>query len=154
MNEIAVGALMTRNVVTVEPETPFRTLVAVMTGHSVSAVPVVDGRGRPIGVVSEADLLAKQEFHGGRDELPRHDRAGRDRWFRAQGRNAAEVMTTPVRVVHADEPVSAAARLLAQTGIRRLFVTSWNGRLIGVVSRGDLLRVYLRDDHSVTREEK
>lgn len=152
MNEIAVGSVMTRNVVTVAPETSFRELVAVMTEHGISAVPVVDGRGRPIGVVSEADILAKQEFHGGGDDLPHHDRAARDRWYRAQGRNAAEVMTTPVRSVYANEPVSSVARLLARTGIRRVFVTSWYGRLIGVVSRRDLLRVYLRDDDALRDE--
>ena len=154
VNEIAIGSLMTRNVVTVEPGTTFRELVTVMAKHGISAVPVVDGRGRPIGVVSEADVLAKQEFHGGKDELPHHDKAARERWYRAQGRNAAEVMTSPVRVVSAGEPVSAAARLLTKAGIRRLFVTDWYGRLIGVVSRGDLLRVYLRDDHSVVGKEQ
>ena len=143
MNEIAVGSLMTRDVVTVEPGAPFRELAAVMTRHGISAVPVVDGRGRPIGVVSEADLLAKQEFHGGRDEVPHGDKLARERWFRAQGRNAAEVMTTPVRVVSAGTGVSVAARLFATAGVRRLFVTDWYGRLIGVVSRRDLLRVYV-----------
>jgi CBS domain-containing protein len=149
VNEIAVGSVMTRDVVSVAPETSFRELVAIMTKHGISAVPVVDGRRRPIGVVSEADILAKQEFHGGKDDLPRHDRAARERWYRAQGRNAAEVMTTPVRVVYANEPVSAVARLLANVGVRRVFVTSWNGRLIGVVSRSDLLRVYLREDEEI-----
>lgn len=152
MNEIAVGSVMTRNVVTVAPETSFRELVAIMTEHAVSAVPVVDGRGRPVGVVSEADILAKQEFHGGMDDLPHHDRKARDRWYRAQGRNAAEVMTTPVRSVYANEPVSSVARLLAKAGVRRVFVTSWYGRLIGVVSRRDLLRIYLRDDDELRDE--
>jgi CBS domain-containing protein len=55
-------------------------------------------------------------------------------------------MTTPVRAVYADEPVSNAARILAKAGIRRLFVVEPGGRLVGVVSRRDLLRVYLRDD--------
>lgn len=117
-----------------------------MTEKAISALPVIDARGRPIGVVSEADVLAKQEFHAGGDELPHHDRAARGRWYRAQGRNAAEVMTTPVRAVHAGEPVSFAAGVLAKAGIRRLFVVDWYGRLVGVVARRDLLRVYLGDD--------
>jgi CBS domain-containing protein len=140
---------MTTHVVTAAPETPFRELVATLTGNGISALPVVDGAGRPIGVVSEADVLAKQEFHGGGDEQPHGDRAGRERWYRAQGQNAAEVMTTPVRAVHADEQVSFAAGLLAQTGVRRLFVVDRDGRLAGVVSRRDLLRVYLRDDEDL-----
>jgi CBS domain-containing protein len=149
VDEMTVASVMTTQVTTAVPETPFRELVAAMTDNAISALPVVDGAGRPIGVVSEADVLAKQEFHGGHDEQPHHDRAGRERWFRAQGRNAAEVMTTPVRAIRADEPVSAAARLLATTGVRRLFVTEQDGRLAGVVSRRDLLRVYLREDEEV-----
>lgn len=144
MEETTVASVMTSNVVTAGPDTPFRELVATMAEHEVGAVPVVDRYGWPIGVVSEADLLAKQEFHGGQDELPHGDRAGRERWYRAMARNAAEVMTTPVRAVHADEPVSFATRLLARTGVRRLFVIDRDGRLIGVVSRRDLLRVHLR----------
>jgi CBS domain-containing protein len=138
--------VMTTKVTTVVPDTPFRELVALMAENGVSAVPVVDTDGRAVGVVSEADLLAKQEFHGGQDELPHGDRAGRERWYRALARNAAEVMTTPVRAVHADEPVSSAARLLAKAGIRRLFVVDRDGRLVGVVSRRDLLHVYLETD--------
>ncbi|HYQ63978.1 CBS domain-containing protein [Actinophytocola sp.] len=149
MDRTTVGSVMTRNVVTAVPATPFRELVARMAEHGVSALPVVDPQGRPIGVVSEADVLAKQEFHGGQDELPHHDRTGRERWYRAQGRIAAEVMTTPVRAVHADEPVVGAAQLLAKAGIRRLFVIDGDGRLIGVVSRRDLLHVYLCDDEEL-----
>ncbi len=79
MAEMTVASVMTKDVVTAVPETPFRELVATMAEKSVSALPVVDKQGRPIGVVSEADVLAKQEFHGGGDEQPRHDRAARER---------------------------------------------------------------------------
>ncbi|MFI7680096.1 CBS domain-containing protein [Actinophytocola sp. NPDC049390] len=143
---MTVASVMTEDVVTATPGTPFRELVAAMTEKSISALPVVDEQGGPIGVVSEADLLAKQEFHGGSDGQPRHDRAARERWYRAQGGNAAEVMTTPVRAVHADEPVSSAARLLAKAGIRRVFVVDRYGKLVGVVARRDLLRAYLTED--------
>ncbi|MPZ78962.1 MAG: CBS domain-containing protein [Actinophytocola sp.] len=149
VDKMTVASVMTTNVVTALPDTPFRELVLAMADNEVSALPVIDGDGRPIGVVSEADLLAKQEFRGGQDELPHGDRAGRDRWYRALGHNAAEVMTTPVRAVHADEPVSDAARQLAKAGIRRLFVTDRDGRLIGVVSRRDLLGVYLCGDEEL-----
>jgi CBS domain-containing protein len=123
----------------------FRDLVETLTDKQISAVPVVDSAGQPVGVVSEADVLAKQEFHGGRDDIP-HDRASRERWYRALAHTAGEVMTTPVRTVHADEPLSVAARLLAEAKVRRLFVTDQDGRLVGVVSRRDLLRVYRHTD--------
>lgn len=143
MREPTVAAVMTTRVVAVTPDTTFRELATALTRERISAVPVIDPAGHPIGVVSEADVLAKQEFHGGHDEQPHgDDRAGRDRWFRAQARTAAELMTAPVHVVRADEPLSAAARLLAVAQVRRLFVTAPGGRLVGVVSRRDLLRIY------------
>lgn len=142
MREPTVAAVMTTRVVAVPPDTTFKDLATTLTRERISAVPVVDHAGRPIGVVSEADVLAKQEFHGGSDEKPHGDRAGRERWFRAQAQTAAELMTTPVRSVRADEPLSAAARILAVAQIRRLFVTDPGGKLVGVVSRRDLLRIY------------
>ena len=145
MREPDVASVMTTEVVTASTHTLFRDLVETLTDRRVSAVPVVDADGRPIGVVSEADVLAKQEFHGGGDDLP-HDRAGRDRWYRALAHTAGELMTTPVRAVHAHEPLSVAARLLNGAKVRRLFVTDDDGRLVGVVSRRDLLRVYRHSD--------
>ena len=88
------------------------------------AVPVVDRHGRPIGVVSRASLPPEQG------------------WYRAPERTAAELMATPVRAVHADEPVSFAARQLAKSRPRRLFVVDWDGRLVAVVARRDLLRMF------------
>lgn len=145
MREPNVASVMTTQVVTASPETLFRDLVETLTEKRIGAVPVVDSAGRPVGVVSEADVLAKQEFHGGRDDIP-HDRATRDRWYRALGHTAGEVMTAPVRTVRTDDPLSVAARALATAHVRRLFVTDRDGRLVGVVSRRDLLRVYRQSD--------
>lgn len=145
MREPNVASVMTTQVVTASPDTLFRDLVETLTEKRVSAVPVVDVDGHPIGVVSEADVLAKQEFHGGGDDIP-HDRAGRDRWYRSLAHTAGELMTTPVRLVHAHQPLSVAARLLSAAKVRRLFVTDGDGRLVGVVSRRDLLRVYRHSD--------
>ncbi|MFC4852011.1 HPP family protein [Actinophytocola glycyrrhizae] len=120
---MTVASVMTRCVVTVEPQMPVRELVVAMAESGLSALPVVDGRGMPLGVVSEADLVL-----------------GRARWLPAHGRTAAEVIGASVRAVHVEEPVSFVARVLAGTGMRRLFVTDWDGRLVGVVSRQDLRR--------------
>lgn len=127
--EMTVASVMTRRVVTVEPDMPIQELVATMIESGLSTIPVVDADGLPLGVVSEADLVL-----------------GRERWVRAHGRNAAETMSTPVRAVHTDEPVSFVAGVLAKTGMRRLFVTDWDGRLVGVVSRRDLRRLCMRED--------
>ena len=152
MRELTVAAVMTTRVITATPDTTFKELVAALRAEKVSALPVVDSAGHPIGVVSEADVLAKQEFHGGSDEKPHPGGEGRERWFRAQGRTAAELMTTPVRAVHADEPLTAAARVLSAAHVRRLFVTGPDGRLVGVVSRRDLLRVYDQTDDELREQ--
>jgi CBS domain-containing protein len=149
VREPDVASVMTTRVTTAKPNTPFKDLVHTMTEQGISAVPVVDDENRPIGVVSEADVLAKQEFHGGGDELPHGDRAGRGRWYRALAQTAAELMTTPVHTVPASKPVSVAARILAREKVRRLFVVDDGGRVAGVVSRRDLLRVYLRTDEEL-----
>jgi CBS domain-containing protein len=128
VGELAVASVMTTRVVTVGPETPFRELVARMTGARLRAVPVVDRRGQPVGVVSRAGLPPQLG------------------WYRTPESTAAELMTTPVRAIHADEPVSFAARQLAKSRLRRLYVVDWDGRLVGVVARRDLLRVFPRGD--------
>jgi CBS domain-containing protein len=121
VDEMTVASVMTKRVVTVVPEMSVPEVVVTMAESGLRALPVVDGDGLPLGVVSEADL-------------------GPGRWVPAQGRNAAEVMSSPVRAVHTDEPVSFVAGVLAKTGLRRLFVTDWDGRLVGVVSWRDLRR--------------
>lgn len=153
MRERNVASVMTAEVVTTSPETPFKDLVALMAEHGIGAVPVVDGIRRPLGVVSESDVLAKQEFRGGRrDLMPSHDRAGRQRWLRSLAATAGELMTTPVRTIDAKALVSTAARELAKARVRRLFVVDEHGRLTGVLSRRDLMRVYLRPDDDIRIE--
>lgn len=122
MDEMTVAKVMTTSVVTVGAKTPFPDVVATMTETGLSALPVVDGHGLPLGVVSEEDLLPGHE-------VPRQ-----------RGRTAGEVMGGPVRAVHAAEPVSFVVDVFARTGTRRLFVIDWDGRLVGVVSRRDLRR--------------
>jgi CBS-domain-containing membrane protein len=149
VREQNVASVMTTQVTTARPETPFRDVVTTMAEHGISAVPVVDDDHRPIGVVSEADALAKQEFHGGQDEQPHGDPAGRDRWYRSLARTAGELMTSPVLTIPADASVGTAALHLAGENVRRLFVVDAEGHLAGVVSRRDLLKVYLRTDEEV-----
>ncbi|MGW4213634.1 CBS domain-containing protein [Lentzea sp. NPDC004789] len=147
MREPTVSSLMTREVISADVETPFKDLVQLLEEHAISAVPVLDG-GFPVGVVSEADLLPKEEFRGGTAEAPGLF-AGRDakhRWEQAAGLTARDVMTSPVKSVAPDTSASAAARELAAAGVRRLFVMDRDGALVGVLSRRDLLKLYLRED--------
>lgn len=150
MWEPTVESVMTKEVVTARPDTPFKELVASLSEHRVSGLPVVDLKGKPAGVVSEADTLAKQEYQGGTARRPLFaGRKQRARWHKAAGLTAAELMTAPAVVIGENETVSAAARLLAKKNVRRLCVVDDAGLLIGVVSRHDVIGTFLRDDDAI-----
>jgi CBS domain-containing protein len=149
MWEPTVESVMTKQVVTARPTTTFKDLVALMSEHKVSGLPVVDIDGSPIGVVSEADTLVKQEHLVGSPARPWFGRSRRDRWRKATGRDARDLMTTPAVTIGVDETVTAAARLLAAKNIRRLCVVGADGVLVGIVSRRDVLGTFLRDDTAI-----
>ncbi|MET8763367.1 CBS domain-containing protein [Lentzea sp. NPDC004782] len=153
MRRLSVASLMTSEVITASPETPFKDLALLMEEHGISAVPVVEG-DYAVGVVSEADLLAKEEFRGGTRTRPAilSSRAAKRRWRRALGGTAREVMTTPVRTIRMDASASTAAIELAKAGVRRLFVVDVEGALVGVLSRRDLLKVFVKDDEALRAE--
>jgi CBS domain-containing protein len=149
MREPTVASVMTTKVITVAPETPFKDVVTLLTTNDISAVPVIGPHGTVIGVVSEADVLPKQEFHGGADPLPHGVARRRRRWYRSLGLCAAELMTTPVLTIGPDASITLAARRLAENRVRRLFVVDTDGRLVGVLSRRDLLGMFLRSDEDI-----
>ncbi|MEU6064475.1 CBS domain-containing protein [Streptomyces sp. NPDC047082] len=142
---------MTHTVVAVGRDAPFKDVVELMEQWKVSALPVLEGEGRVIGVVSEADLLPKEEF---RDSDP--DRfAQRQRLAdlaKAGALTAEELMSAPAVTVHADATLAEAARIMAQRKVKRLPVINDVGMLEGVVSRADLLKVFLRSDDELTEE--
>jgi CBS domain-containing protein len=149
MWEPTVESVMTRQVVTAKPETTFKELVALMSEHQVSGLPVVDRTGRPVGVVSEADTLVKQEHRAGTEVRPRFGRKRQARWRKATGRTAGDLMTAPAVTIGPDATVTAAARLLAEKNIRRLCVVDGDGALAGIVSRRDVIGTFLRDDTEI-----
>ncbi|MFD8815090.1 CBS domain-containing protein [Streptomyces sp. NPDC059627] len=128
-----VGDVMTRAPVAVGRDAPFKDVVALMDRWKVSTLPVLDGEGRVVGVVSEADLLFKDEL-------------------RAGGVTAGDLMNAPAVTVHADAALAEAARLMARRGVKRLPVVDGAGVLKGIVSRADLLKVFLRADEELTEE--
>lgn len=117
----------------------------------VSALPVLAGEGRVVGVVSEADLLPKEEF---RESDP--DRLEQLRQVddvrRAEAVTAGELMTSPALTVRADATLSQAARMMAHESVKRLPVVDGHGVLRGIVSRADLLKVFLRSDEDLAEE--
>ncbi|MGY5104498.1 CBS domain-containing protein [Streptomyces sp. 900105245] len=146
-----VGDVMTRAAVAVGRRALFKDIVERMHQWQVSALPVLEGDGRVIGVVSEADLLPKEEF---RDSDP--DRLTQLRRLpdlaKAGAACAEELMTAPAVTVHADAGLAEAARIMALRHVKRLPVVNAEGMLEGVVSRGDLLKVFLRPDNELADE--
>ncbi|WP_367325308.1 CBS domain-containing protein [Streptomyces sp. HUAS ZL42] len=146
-----VGDVMTRAVAAVGRRAAFKDIVRIMQDRKVSALPVVDAANRVVGVVSEADLLPKEEF---RDSDP--DRYTQLRRLsdlaKAGSVTAEELMTSPALTVQADATLAQAARTMARARVKRLPVVDEGGRLAGVVSRADLLKVFLRDDEEIAEE--
>ncbi|NUP43675.1 MAG: CBS domain-containing protein [Streptomyces sp.] len=146
-----VSDVMTRAVAAVGRAAAFKDIVRTMQDRKVSAVPVVDGGNRVVGIVSEADLLPKEEF---RDSDPdRHTQLRRlSDLAKAGSVTAGELMTSPALTVRANATLAQAAREMARARVKRLPVVDDSGRLEGIVSRADLLKVFLRDDEEIAEE--
>jgi CBS domain-containing protein len=148
-----VGDVMTRDVATVGEETSYRQIVDLLIRRGISAVPVVDSFQRVLGVVSEADLLHKVERSGHPDERRvfegRRRRSAREK---AGGLVARELMTAPAVTTSPRASLPAVARLMDREAVKRLPVLDDLGRLVGIVTRGDLLRVHLRTDAEIREE--
>ncbi|MGW0885483.1 CBS domain-containing protein [Streptomyces sp. NPDC002671] len=152
MHHRTVEELMTRDVVRARRDTPFKELVRLLAENDVTAVPVVDDLERPMGVVSEADLLRKgadQADPSGRVPVP-----DLEAWERAkaEGSRAEELMSAPAVCARPEWTVVEAARLMEAQHVKRLPVVDEADRLLGIVSRGDLLRVFLRRDDAIREE--
>jgi CBS domain-containing protein len=155
-----VGDVMTTPVVTVNLRTPYKRIAALLAQHQISAVPVLVLGRHVAGVVSEADLLSAQERRLREAQL---ESAGHFRRHASvkqhRGLTAGELMTSPAITTHPDAPLPAAARLMSSRHIKRLpvveagttFGGSVGGKLIGIVSRCDLLSVFLRPDEDIAR---
>ncbi|OLZ68901.1 hypothetical protein AV521_19070 [Streptomyces sp. IMTB 2501] len=146
-----VNDVMTHRVVALRPGAGFKDIVQVMHEWRVSALPVLDDAGHVVGVVSEADLLPEEEYGDGdigRNGQVRHPAEVR----KADAVTAAELMTAPALTVAPDATLAHAARLMARTRVKRLPVVGRDGLLRGVVSRSDLLKVFLRHDDDIAEE--
>ncbi|MGR6968600.1 CBS domain-containing protein [Streptomyces cynarae] len=142
---------MTHTVVAVGRDAPFKDIVKLMEQWKVSALPVLEGEGRVVGVVSEADLLPKEEFRDSDPDPYTQVRRLSD-LAKAEAVTAGELMTAPAVTVHADSTLAQAARIMALRKVKRLPVVNDEGLLEGVVSRADLLKVFLREDNDIADE--
>jgi CBS domain-containing protein len=148
-----VSDVMTRQVHVASPATPFKVLVHLIEDNRVSAIPIVNEQGTPVGVVSEADLLFKERRQALMDEngLLR-PRKHRRELGKAHGVVASEIMTSPPLTVAVNTSLIHAARLMQERNVRRLIVVDERGKIAGVVSRSDLLQVFLRTDEELLEE--
>ncbi|MFE1896980.1 CBS domain-containing protein [Streptomyces yangpuensis] len=131
----AIEDVMTHAVISVDRGTAFKDIVEALRMWNVSALPVLGQDGQVVGVVSEADLLLGSQ---GPEEA--HDTT------------AEQLMTLPAVTVMKDATIPTAARLMARRHLKRLPVVDGDGHLVGVVSRGDLLKVFLRPDEDIGAE--
>ncbi|MFE9644497.1 CBS domain-containing protein [Streptomyces sp. NPDC006365] len=139
--------------VAVDGDMPFVDVAHTLAREQLSAVPVVDADDHVIGVVSESDLLAKAAVMA---KPRRHGAVGRlwqhRLYEKGHGDTAATLMTFPPVTVHPAERVADAAWTAAHARLKRLPVTDYRGRLVGVVTRRDLLRALIRDDAEIRAE--
>ena len=145
---------MTRDVVSVTPDTPIKDVATVLTQRGISGVPVCDADGTVVGVLSEADLLVKQ---GG----PQRVSGGLFAWLvetasapdiaKLRRPHAGEAMTAPAITAEPETPAAEAARTMVERGVNRLPVVE-DGRLVGIVTRADLVRLFTRSDEEIARD--
>lgn len=144
--------LMKKDVVTVGIDASLRDVAAVLAERGISGVPVVH-EGRVVGVVSEADILAKE-----RGEAPRRglfgflvdDRAAAE--LKLEARTAGEAMNAPAVTIGPHRPVAEAAARMIDEDVNRLPVVDSDGALVGIVTRADLVRAFVRSDAELGRE--
>ncbi|MFJ6479162.1 CBS domain-containing protein [Streptomyces sp. NPDC091682] len=146
MKRIKVADLMTDEVVSVAPVTAFKDVAKLLAQYDISGVPVLDDEDRVVGVVSRTDLLAHTA-----DPRTTGPRGSRQDDSGTGPPTAGDVMSAPAVTVHAEETVADAARLMTRRSIERLPVVDVEDRLVGIVTRRDLLRTFLRPDSEIRR---
>jgi CBS domain-containing protein len=147
---LTVRDVMSRSVVSVHRRTPLKEVAQALIDNRISGVPVVDVDGVVVGVVSEADLLIKEQGAGAIHHRPLTRLFGESRDSRAQilkvgALNADEAMTAPAITITSDQSIHEAAAIMTTKHVNRLPVVD-EGRLVGIVSRADLVRAYVRTD--------
>ncbi|MET8944964.1 CBS domain-containing protein [Streptomyces sp. NPDC004542] len=147
-----VADLMTTAVVRVRPDTGFKDIAVRLAEHGITAVPVVDDRDHPVGVVSEADLLRAARSRPGPGGQPADEHPPAADSAAAPASTAKGLMTAPVVTARPQWSVVEAARAMARHKVKRLPVVDDADRLVGIISRADLVKVFLRRDVAIYEE--
>jgi len=152
MKNRAVRDVMTTTVVLVDESVGFKDIVRRMEDSNVSALPVVDAAGHLVGIISEADLLLKEEHAREPHRRPLERRLRRTERAKAGGLFAAQLMTAPVITIGPEASLGQAARLMHEKHVKRLPVVEEGGKVVGIVSRADLLKVFMRPDEEIRQD--
>jgi len=152
VKNLKVADVMTTSVLRARPAMPLKEVARVLAEHVVSALPVLDADDRLAGIVSERDVLLKQGH-----PIPQRThwwqlRRARDLARRAAGDTAGDVMTRKPVTIGPDATLAEAARELTDHDVKRLPVVDGRGALLGIVSRADVLRAFLRTDDQIRQE--
>ena len=139
-----VEDVMVEDVVTVATDTPYRRLVELLWTYGISGLPVVGAGGNLVGIVSESDLLRHEENPIG----PR--RSGRGGASLESALVAEDLMSAPVATISPDATLTEAARLMCERNLKRLPVLNKGGKVVGIISRADLLKVFLRSGETLS----
>ena len=147
-----VSDVMNRDVVVVSRHMPLKDVARVLVNRHFSGVPVVDDEGEVLGVVSEADIIVKERGPGSATSI-----FGRalelDTWGdKHDARRAGDAMTAPAVTIGPQRTVADAASLMLDRGVNRLPVIDADRKLLGIVTRADLVRAFVRDDSVIERE--
>jgi CBS domain-containing protein len=151
-----VKDVMTTDVLTVRTDTALKEAAALMAERGISGLPVVDLGGQVVGVLSEGDILFKET---GRAD--RQSESFLERWLRPPdphlgaklaARTAGEAMSAPATTIAPNRPLAEAANTMIDQGIKRLPVVDVSGNLVGIVTRADLVRAFVRSDEAIERE--
>jgi len=150
-----VQDLMTRSVLTVRPDTPLKAAAALLSEHRISGLPVVDGERRVLGVLSEGDILFKESNgreskQGFLERLLAVPQPGLD--LKIAARTTGEAMSAPALTIGPRRPITEAATTMIDEGVNRLPVIDDEERLIGIITRADLVRAFVRSDAEVEHE--
>lgn len=147
-----VKELMNEDVVAVKPETTVKGVASLLVEHGISGVPVVDETRTVLGVVSEADILAKEQGAEPEPSILRSLLHGFRDLDKLEARTASEAMTSPAITIGSEKDLYQAARLMTEHGVKRLPVVDDRGVLVGIVTRSDLVRAFARPDDVIARE--
>ena len=144
-----VRDVMTRAVVTAGPDAAFKEIVLSLARDRISTIPVVDAAGHVLGVVTASDLLARVSGEHGRAPRGHRLTEGHETARKTVGLTAAQLMTAPALTVGPDDTIADAAAAAARSRVRALPVVDADRSLVGIVTKSDLVKIFLRSDAEI-----